>query len=211
MIWLEFKEQSKISKHHQQSVHLSSSRKKYFLTFPVLIIFLDLPGRNSDRTMRERKILSVILLTSLTFLLMAKVTFSCNQMLCASIVSKCMLTQSCKCDLKNCTCCKDCYQCLSWLWQECCSCVGKHREIIMVFKGDPNIYRSRFMSEAKRHQKSTLETVALRWAWRHSRIIQCSVRRWRREVVRVYIPSWLRRFTLRSSEYKRFTILIAYV
>ena len=46
-------------------------------------------------------------------------------MLCASIVSKCMLTQSCKCELKNCTCCRDCYQCLSWLWQECCSCVGE--------------------------------------------------------------------------------------
>lgn len=75
--------------------------------------------------MGERKILSVILLTSLTFLLMAKLTFSCNQMLCASIVSKCMLTQSCKCEMKNCTCCHDCYQCLSWLWQECCSCVGE--------------------------------------------------------------------------------------
>jgi len=73
--------------------------------------------------MKERKILSVILLTSLTFLLMARYTSSCNQMLCASIVSKCMLTQSCKCDLKNCTCCRDCYQCLSWLWKECCSCV----------------------------------------------------------------------------------------
>lgn len=75
--------------------------------------------------MGERKILTVILLTSFTFLLMAKFTFSCNQMLCASVVSKCMLTQSCKCDLKNCTCCRDCYQCLSWLWQECCSCVGE--------------------------------------------------------------------------------------
>lgn len=75
--------------------------------------------------MGERKILSVILLTSITFLLMAKFTFSCNQMLCASIVSKCMLTQSCKCEMKNCTCCRECYQCLSWLWQECCSCVGE--------------------------------------------------------------------------------------
>lgn len=75
--------------------------------------------------MGERRILTFILLTSLTFLLMAQFTYSCNQMLCASVVSKCMLTQSCKCDLKNCTCCRDCYQCLSWLWQECCSCVGE--------------------------------------------------------------------------------------
>lgn len=82
--------------------------------------------------MGERKILSVILLTSVTFLLMAKFTFSCNQMLCASIVSKCMLTQSCKCELKNCTCCKDCYQCLSWLWQECCSCVGESHSFAVL-------------------------------------------------------------------------------
>lgn len=75
----------------------------------------------------------MILFTSFTFLLMAKLTFSCNQMLCASIVSKCMLTQSCKCDLKNCTCCKDCYQCLSWLWQECCSCVGNIPLLFITF------------------------------------------------------------------------------
>lgn len=75
--------------------------------------------------MGERRILTVVLLTSFTFLLMAQFTYSCNQMLCASVVSKCMLTQSCKCDLKNCTCCRDCYQCLSWLWKECCSCVGE--------------------------------------------------------------------------------------
>jgi hypothetical protein len=49
---------------------------------------------------------------------------TCNEAVCGSIVSKCLLTQSCKCDLKNCTCCKDCYNCLSYLYEECCSCVG---------------------------------------------------------------------------------------
>jgi len=49
----------------------------------------------------------------------------CNEAVCASIVSKCMLTQSCKCDLQNCTCCKECFTCLSYLYSECCSCVGK--------------------------------------------------------------------------------------
>ncbi|KAK3919824.1 Protein twisted gastrulation [Frankliniella fusca] len=48
---------------------------------------------------------------------------SCNEAVCASIVSKCMLTQSCKCDLKNCSCCKECFSCLSYLYTECCSCV----------------------------------------------------------------------------------------
>lgn len=50
-------------------------------------------------------------------------TMSCNEQVCASIVSKCMLTQSCKCDLKNCTCCKECFNCLNYLYTECCSCV----------------------------------------------------------------------------------------
>ncbi|XP_035795842.1 protein twisted gastrulation-like [Anopheles albimanus] len=47
----------------------------------------------------------------------------CNEMVCASIVSKCMLTQSCKCDMKSCTCCKECAECLSYLYTECCSCL----------------------------------------------------------------------------------------
>ncbi|KAL1116960.1 hypothetical protein AAG570_004288 [Ranatra chinensis] len=34
-----------------------------------------------------------------------------------------MITQSCKCDLKNCSCCKECFNCLSHLYSECCSCV----------------------------------------------------------------------------------------
>ncbi|XP_018320461.1 protein twisted gastrulation [Agrilus planipennis] len=48
---------------------------------------------------------------------------SCNEAVCGSVVSKCLLTQSCKCDLKNCTCCKECSACLSYLYSECCSCV----------------------------------------------------------------------------------------
>ncbi|XP_014242192.1 protein twisted gastrulation-like [Cimex lectularius] len=47
----------------------------------------------------------------------------CNEAVCASIVSKCMITQSCKCDLKNCSCCKECFSCLAHLYTECCSCV----------------------------------------------------------------------------------------
>lgn len=48
---------------------------------------------------------------------------SCNEAVCGSVVSKCLLTQSCNCDFKNCTCCKDCYNCLGFLYSECCSCV----------------------------------------------------------------------------------------
>lgn len=50
-------------------------------------------------------------------------TGGCNEAVCGSIVSKCMLTQSCKCDAKNTSCNKDCFYCLDKLYLECCSCV----------------------------------------------------------------------------------------
>ncbi|XP_076059894.1 protein twisted gastrulation-like [Oratosquilla oratoria] len=64
-------------------------------------------------------------------LLAFHITFSsgCNEAVCASQVSKCMLTQSCNCDLQalkkvdNYTC-ADCAKCLAHLYFECCSCVG---------------------------------------------------------------------------------------
>jgi len=62
----------------------------------------------------------VVVVTTLYFMDTAN---SCNEAVCASVVSKCMLTQSCKCDLKNCSCCKDCFSCLGELYSECCSCV----------------------------------------------------------------------------------------
>uniref|UniRef100_A0A1B6CSQ7 Protein twisted gastrulation n=1 Tax=Clastoptera arizonana TaxID=38151 RepID=A0A1B6CSQ7_9HEMI len=61
-------------------------------------------------------------ITSVIFLCIQS-SYSCNEAVCASIVSKCMITQSCKCDLKNCSCCKECFSCLSYLYSECCSCV----------------------------------------------------------------------------------------
>lgn len=64
----------------------------------------------------------VVVVTTLYFMDAAN---SCNEAVCASVVSKCMLTQSCKCDLKNCSCCKDCFSCLGELYSECCSCVGQ--------------------------------------------------------------------------------------
>jgi len=56
---------------------------------------------------------------------------SCSEALCGPRVSKCMLIKSCNCSMtpedlrnRNCTCCKDCYQCLGELFVDCCSCVG---------------------------------------------------------------------------------------
>lgn len=63
------------------------------------------------------------ILTVIALAAVFHITSCCNEAICASIVSKCMLTQSCNCDLKNCTCCKDCFNCLDYLYSECCSCV----------------------------------------------------------------------------------------
>lgn len=63
----------------------------------------------------------------LLVVILLSVTEGCNEALCVSIVSKCMLIKSCDCDMtdmKNCSCCKDCQTCLSTLYTECCSCVG---------------------------------------------------------------------------------------
>ncbi len=51
---------------------------------------------------------------------------SCNESICASIVSKCTLLRSCDCDIEptGCSCCKKCFACLDFLQVECCSCVG---------------------------------------------------------------------------------------
>jgi len=62
------------------------------------------------------------LMTSVIFF--ASSVTACNEAVCASIVSKCMLLQSCKCQLQpDCTCCKKCFECLDYLYSECCSCV----------------------------------------------------------------------------------------
>lgn len=70
------------------------------------------------------RILGLTMLTALLLIISVHLSYSCNEQVCASIVSKCMLTQSCKCDLKNCSCCRECFKCLSHLSAECCSCVG---------------------------------------------------------------------------------------
>merc|ERR1740123_951586 len=60
----------------------------------------------------------------MTSLMVMQGVLACNEAVCASIVSKCMLLQSCKCDLQpDCTCCKQCFECLDYLYSECCSCV----------------------------------------------------------------------------------------
>ena len=60
----------------------------------------------------------------LSLVLLLSPVWGCNEAVCASIVSKCMLLQSCKCELHpDCTCCKQCFECLDYLYSECCSCV----------------------------------------------------------------------------------------
>ena len=58
--------------------------------------------------------LLLLLAPLLLLLLLLPPSLACNEAVCASIVSKCMLLQSCKCDLQpDCTCCKQCFECLA--------------------------------------------------------------------------------------------------
>lgn len=65
----------------------------------------------------------ITLTAALMLLIFSQNAIACNEEVCAGIVSKCMLTDSCNCDLKECECCKECFKCLSYLYSECCSCV----------------------------------------------------------------------------------------
>jgi hypothetical protein len=63
---------------------------------------------------------------------------SCNEALCAPVVSKCMLTQSCKCEMtikNDCTCCKECFTCLGDKYTDCCSCVGELKCNLLSISG----------------------------------------------------------------------------
>ena len=65
---------------------------------------------------------------------LSKLAASCNEAVCAPIVSKCTLMKSCDClgdqeesDAEDCECCQGCVACfeneLESLFSECCSCV----------------------------------------------------------------------------------------
>ncbi|XP_057664960.1 protein twisted gastrulation-like [Diorhabda carinulata] len=70
-----------------------------------------------------KHIVITLLITTLSLFVLIENVKSCNEAVCGSVVSKCLLTKACNCDLKNCTCCKECINCLSSLYSECCSCV----------------------------------------------------------------------------------------
>lgn len=57
------------------------------------------------------------------FHFMNNYTQCCNESVCGSIVSKCLLMQLCRCTPGNYTCSKECYYCLKGSYSECCSCV----------------------------------------------------------------------------------------
>ncbi|KAH8408873.1 hypothetical protein KR009_002976, partial [Drosophila setifemur] len=57
----------------------------------------------------------------------------CNEVVCGSVVSKCLITQSCQCKMADCHCCKDCLNCLGELYTECCGCLDmcpKHKDAL---------------------------------------------------------------------------------
>lgn len=98
-----------------------------------------------------------------TLCVLVEVSWGCNEAVCASIVSKCTLTQACKCELKNCSCCRECFDCLTYLYDECCSCVGKlylyifNLYINLIIKAHVKIFQSKSVSE------QYLISCILRW------------------------------------------------
>lgn len=51
----------------------------------------------------------------------------CKEAVCASVVSKCLLIDACKCkcgaNVTSCSCARNCFQCLDFLFTDCCDCV----------------------------------------------------------------------------------------
>lgn len=91
----------------------------------------------------------------------------CNEFVCGSVVSKCLLTQSCQCKLSDCYCCKDCLNCLGELYTECCSCLDmcpKHNDTLSAlapksqigdFEGVPEYFEA-LTAEEDESQWSTV-------------------------------------------------------
>ncbi|XP_017063575.1 protein twisted gastrulation [Drosophila eugracilis] len=75
----------------------------------------------------------ILLLTSLVPWPVLANDDGCNEVVCGSVVSKCLITQSCQCKLNDCHCCKDCLNCLGELYIECCGCLDmcpKHKDAL---------------------------------------------------------------------------------
>lgn len=99
-------------------------------------------------------LLLILLHIQLSFLSSAAHGDGCNEFVCGSVVSKCLLTQSCQCKLSDCYCCKDCLNCLGDLYTECCGCLDmcpKHNDTLSAlapksqigdFDGVPELFET---------------------------------------------------------------------
>lgn len=108
----------------------------------------------------------LLLLATTIAMLLTQSAMACNEQVCASIVSKCMLTASCKCDLKACSCCKECFNCLGSQYTECCSCVGMSGQRCATLKNKKNINNLfsifRHVPQTKRIKHGPIEKVPRR-------------------------------------------------
>lgn len=97
-------------------------------------------------------------------------SIECDRFLCGSVVSKCLLTQSCQCKLSDCHCCKKCILCLGRLFTDCCGCLGmcpkqnrtqlSTRSQIGDFEGVPGLFES--LVEDKSHHDWTVVQIPMR-------------------------------------------------
>lgn len=70
-----------------------------------------------------KRILTPVIVVILYF---STTVIACPELECAPIISKCQITDACRCDTStNGTCQLACSHCLGELFADCCSCVGK--------------------------------------------------------------------------------------
>ncbi|OXU22646.1 hypothetical protein TSAR_005354 [Trichomalopsis sarcophagae] len=123
--------QPAIERRHNASIASTApATTKVFSVTTIRHLRVKLPVRFTlQESIETVKIMKILLLVSKAIIITAVLTifsrshvYGCNEAVCASTVSKCMLLNSCKCDLSTCSCCKDCFLCLNLLFDECCSC-----------------------------------------------------------------------------------------
>lgn len=160
---------------------IECARTKAYMTQIEFLICCFFLSNSNKMAIDFNRIFGLTALTALLLVFSVHLSYSCNEQVCASIVSKCMLTQSCKCDSQNYSCCVECFKCLGHLQLECCSCLG------MLWIGQiqyETVYKSvcafRDVSETSWNEKCITSITCWRLG-RYSRFVQSTHRRrwWR--------------------------------
>lgn len=105
------------------SAHLLLHRVIAFQTFVLLIAVASASPIGSQLTFEEHE--AALARGETEHVTHPQEHDTCDKTLCASIVSYCLIQESCSCDTsRNCSCCHECAICLSSKFEACSDCVG---------------------------------------------------------------------------------------